>query len=88
MIAIIIALVVVGLALYFTNVICSWGIGNKCPSPVINSQSVQTPIPTQTTESAECTGRFYKECITDNECQTGQKCQPISINFSQVMMCS
>lgn len=68
--------VVVGIALYFTNVICSWGIGNKC------SSTAQQP-----STGTGCSGRFYKECITDNECQTGQKCESISINFSQVMMC-
>lgn len=71
--------VVVGIALYFTNVICSWGIGNKCSSPA----PVQQP-----SAGTGCAGRFYKECVTDNECQTGQKCEQITINFSQVMMCT
>ena len=74
--------VIVGIALYFTNVICSWGIGNKCSSPA------QTPAPAQQPSAGTgCLGRFYKECTTNGDCQAGQKCEPITINFSQVLMC-
>ena len=78
-----IASILVVIALYFTNVICSLGIGNKCSSP-----ELAPPLDQEPSSGTGCLGRFYKECITDNECQTGQKCEPITINFSQVLMCT
>lgn len=96
--------VVVGVALYFTNVMCSWGVGNNCPTqapaPVQTpvpapyysqaSAPVQTPAPVPVPTPAPgtlCTGRLYKQCVTNNECQPGQKCESISINFLQTMAC-
>ena len=88
-IIIIIALVfsvIVGIALYFTNVLCSLGIGNKCSSP--EPSPAQAPsLDQEPSSGTACLGRFYKECTTDGDCQTGQKCEPITINFSQVLMC-
>lgn len=68
--------VVVGVALYFSNVICSWGIGNDCPSPA-----------QQPSTGTGCSGRIYRQCTRNSDCPNGKNCESITINFSQVMAC-
>lgn len=88
-----IASILVVIALYFTNVICSLGIGNACESQGAAIPPVETSVPAtsparETSTGKECLGRLYQQCTTNNECPIGKKCEPITINFSQVLMCT
>jgi hypothetical protein len=77
-----IASIVVVIALYFTNVICSLGIGNACESSGTAPSSPREP-----SAGTGCLGRLYQQCTTNNECPIGKKCESITVNFSNMMVC-